>query len=122
MKTYKVFRFGVGLDFKEFNICVGIYYARDCEDAINKHGETYDEGNREFMKDYLSATAIKIDWDEKEKLERVDIHDYSAIMKGSDFFGNEYEGTGNFSDGELLEIEEIEKIDAFKPQKYMFFQ
>ena len=53
---YKIYRFGVDTNFKEYDNHVGTYLATSEEDAINQHAEkTYDPDNREFMKGYLKA-------------------------------------------------------------------
>jgi len=55
-RKYRVYRFGVHKNFKEYNEPVGTYSATSEQDAINQHAEkTYKSEDREFMKGYLSA-------------------------------------------------------------------
>lgn len=53
---YKIWRFGVDLNHKEYDQHVGTYTAVDENDAINQHAEkAYEPSDREFMKGYLKA-------------------------------------------------------------------
>ncbi len=56
---YKIYRFGVDTNFKEYDKSVGTYLAISEEDAINQHADkSYQPDKREFMKGYLRAIQL----------------------------------------------------------------
>ena len=49
-----------------------------------------------------------IHWEQGEKLESIDVHDKTYIVKGESDLGNRYEATGIYSDYILVSIEDLQ--------------
>lgn len=55
-----------------------------------------------------------IDWEQGELAESICVHDKIYIVNGTSVLGNDYEASGLYSDGTLVEILEVEHLNSGK--------
>ena len=65
------------------------------------------------MVDFVSEyNGVKIEWElTGNKLNQIDEYDWSEVVLGYDENDNEYEGTATVSIGDIIKVEDIEKVN-----------
>lgn len=62
------------------------------------------------MKHIIDEIEINIDWDRKQLIDNHGSGCSDWIIEGEGSDGNKYSGCGNYQDGELIEVTEIEEV------------